>query len=338
MLNNTRENASLQPYNTFGLSAHARYLTEIHSVGDLHTWAQWSQTTGLPRLVLGGGSNILLTREVDACVALIRIPGIGVQAEDATTVSLRVGAGEVWHSFVLHCVAQGWGGVENLSLIPGTVGAAPIQNIGAYGVELKEVCTAVEAYSYETGQVAVLPAESLHFGYRDSFFKRGGKDRYVVTHVHFRLAKAPHTLHTAYGDIRALLPETGADIRAVSEAVIQIRQSKLPDPAKIGNSGSFFKNPVIPAAQHAALKTDWPDLPGYPDADGHVKVPAAWLIERCGWKGYRNGAYGVHDRQALVLVNHGGAQGADIAALSLEIIASVQAKFGIALEREVNVW
>lgn len=333
------ENAPLRAYNTFGLEANARFLTEISDETALHAWAQWSQTTGLPRLVLGGGSNILLTRDVEACVGLIRIAGIAVMDETDTHVSLRVGAGENWHNFVMHCISMGWGGVENLSLIPGTVGAAPIQNIGAYGVELKDVCAGVEAYEYETGEIVHFTASELHFGYRDSFFKREGKDRFVVTRVLFRLNKPPHALHTAYGDIQALLPnDKAADIEAVSRAVIQIRQSKLPDPAVIGNSGSFFKNPVIPAALHAGLKANWPEIPGYPDAAGGVKVPAAWLIERAGWKGYREGNFGVHDRQALVLVNHGGASGSDIAALSLRIIADVKAKFGVELEREVNVW
>jgi len=330
-----KENVSLRPYNTFGLDASARYFVEIDSEEALTAFLMDNIHHGLPLLVLGGGSNMLLTKDVEGIVLKNSIVGITVVREDAQHVDVRVGAGESWHGFVQHCLARNWGGVENLALIPGNVGASPIQNIGAYGVELKDVCLAVEALHIQTVAKRVFSAQECAFGYRDSFFKREGRGQYVITQVVFRLNKPPHSLHTGYGDIKQLLPENPT-IQAVGAAVVAIRQSKLPDPAVLGNCGSFFKNPVIAADIFTALQARYPAIPSYHAPRG-VKVPAAWLIEQCGWKGKRLGNYGVHDRQALVLVNYGGATGQEIYQLSSDVVASVQERFGIALEREVNI-
>jgi UDP-N-acetylmuramate dehydrogenase len=249
-----------------------------------------------------------------------------------------VGAGEVWHDFVMHCVSNGYGGVENLSLIPGTVGAAPMQNIGAYGVEIKSVVESVGAVDIENGEKRVFSNAECEFGYRESVFKKAFKNKYVITGAIFRLSKKP-VLNAAYGDVQKTLQEMGAQtptIRDVSEAIMSIRRSKLPDPAEIGNAGSFFKNPEIPVAQFAHLRETFPEVPGYPVDAETVKVPAGWLIEKAGWKGYREGEIGVHARQALVLVNYGGGTGAQIKALSEKIQESVAGKFGIRLNAEVN--
>jgi UDP-N-acetylmuramate dehydrogenase len=287
---------------------------------------------------LGGGSNILFTRDIDALVIKIAIKGIDLIREDEDFVWLHAGAGEKWHDFVMYCVANDYAGVENLSLIPGTIGAAPMQNIGAYGVEIKDVVETVEAISVETAEMRTFSNEECLFGYRESIFKHALKGKLIITGVLFRLNKKP-VYHIEYGDIRKTLTEMNVEtpsIKAISEAVISIRESKLPDPAKIGNAGSFFKNPEIPAEQFDKLKSDFPNVPGYHTMPGFVKVPAGWLIEQAGWKGYREGDIGVHARQALVLVNYGGGSGAEIKALSEKIQQSVQEKFGVSLNAEVN--
>lgn len=296
---------------------------------------QWKET---PKFILGGGSNILLTKDIEALVIHPGIRGISTIEENEETVVLAVGAGEVWHDFVMHCVGKGYGGVENLSLIPGTVGAAPMQNIGAYGVEIKSVIESVEAVDIESGEKRVFSNAECEFGYRESIFKKALKHKYVITGATFKLSKKP-VLNAAYGDVQKTLQEMGAEnptIRDISEAIMQIRRSKLPDPAEIGNAGSFFKNPEIPVAQFAQLRENFPEVPGYPVDAETVKVPAGWLIERVGWKGYREGEIGVHARQALVLVNYGGGTGAAIKALSEKIQESVAGKFGIRLNAEVN--
>jgi UDP-N-acetylmuramate dehydrogenase len=295
-----------------------------------------------PVLLLGGGSNMLLTQDFPGLVIQIRILGRRIVQEDADSLVLEAGAGENWHQLVLYAVAQGWGGIENLSLIPGCLGAAPIQNIGAYGVELKDVFVELEAVALADGHVRRFDAAECAFGYRDSVFKQALRGQYAITHVRLRLRKRGHQLATTYGAIADELRAVGIDpatasIADLSAAVIRIRQSKLPDPEVIGNAGSFFKNPEIPRTQYEALQAEFPGIPGYVVSDAVVKVPAGWLIEQAGWKGKRFGNYGVHDKQALVLVNHGGAQGADLLALSSQIMASIQEKFGIALEREVNI-
>jgi len=333
-----QENASLRLYNTFGFEAKARYFVAVTSVEQLQQLLRDLRWVATPKWILGGGSNVLLTRDVDALVIRIEIKGIEIVQENDDQVLLRVGAGENWHAFVLHCVEKGYGGVENLSLIPGTVGAAPMQNIGAYGVEIKDIFENLEAVETATGTLRAFDAAACAFGYRESVFKTSLKDQYSITSVTFRLQKKP-IYNVSYGDIQKTLDEIGVtepSVRTISEAVIKIRQSKLPDPAQVGNAGSFFKNPEIPKAQFEALKTNFPALPGYPVGDDKVKVPAGWLIEQAGWKGHRAGAVGVHDRQALVLVHHGGGTGQQVKELAEEVQTSVMEKFGIQLTAEVN--
>ena len=334
-----QENVSLKPYNTFGFEARARHFVAIESVAQLQELLRDPHWAKVPKWILGGGSNVLLTRDVEALVVRIEIKGIEVVREDGDQVWLRVGAGENWHGFVQHCVANGYGGVENLSLIPGTVGAAPMQNIGAYGVEIKDVFEELEAVEIATAARRTFDAAACAFGYRESVFKRALKDKYLITSVTFRLQKKP-VLNVSYGDIQKTLDEMGVQnpsIQDVSQAVIRIRRSKLPDPAEIGNAGSFFKNPEILQAQFDRLKSTFPTLPGYPLGDGRVKVPAGWLIEQAGWKGHRADAVGVHARQALVLVHHGGGIGQQITDLAEKVQNSVQEKFGIRLTPEVNI-
>lgn len=333
-----QENVSLRPYNTFGIDATARFFVEIQNVDELRAVVQHPEFRSMPRLLLGGGSNVLLTGDFDGLVVRIAIAGKKTVREDDAHVWLKVGAGENWHELVLFCLANDLAGLENLSLIPGSVGASPMQNIGAYGVEIKDVFDSLEALDLETGELRTFTHEECRFGYRESIFKHEAKGRYAIVSVTFRLAKTP-TFHTNYGDIQKTLAEMNVQelsIQAVSEAVVRIRRSKLPDPAQLGNAGSFFKNPEIPKAQFDDLKTRFPNLPGYPTSDAAVKVPAGWLIEQAGWKGHREGLVGVHERQALVLVNYGGGTGAQIKALAEKVQASVRERFGIGLTAEVN--
>ncbi|MEZ4684713.1 MAG: UDP-N-acetylmuramate dehydrogenase [Bacteroidia bacterium] len=333
-------NVSLKPYNTFHIEASARFFRTIDSEQGLVEFLMDNSHAMPPFIVLGGGSNILFTSDVDAVVLKNEIRGIELMEEDEASVLIRVGGGEVWHELVMHCVEKGWGGIENLALIPGSVGAAPIQNIGAYGVELKEVFEKLEAIHLSTGGMRTFDARECAFGYRDSIFKRSAKGKYFISRVWLRLQKAPHKPNTSYAGLSQALEEHGVSqpsIRDIAEAVIAVRRSKLPDPAEIGNSGSFFKNPVITSSQFDQIKGHYPDIPHYPQADGSVKLPAAWLIDQSGWKGFREGDYGVHDRQALVLVNHGNASGKEIYDLSERILQDVENRFGIKLEREVNV-
>jgi UDP-N-acetylmuramate dehydrogenase len=335
----TRHNISLRPYNTFGMDVSAAAYTILQDeqdVAHIHLHPEYSR--GI--FVLGGGSNLLLTQDLQPWVIHNQIQGIEIIKEDSAQVWLRVGAGVVWHSFVLHAVANGWGGVENLSLIPGTVGAAPIQNIGAYGAEVKDTIDYVRFWHIEDQQFYEWSNEACAFGYRDSVFKQSLKGKIIITAVIFKLSKNP-TINISYGTVKEQLVQMGrvdaVGIRDVSEAIIAIRQSKLPDPNEIGNSGSFFKNPEIPEGQYFELQRQYSNIPGYHLDNKQVKVPAAWLIEQCGWKGWRSDNYGVHARQALVLVNYGGASGLKLLQLSSDIIASVKDKFNIILEREVQV-
>lgn len=333
-------NADLSAFNTFGLSAKAEFLACFSSAEQLRSILAMPELQGLPRLILGGGSNMLFTNDFAGLVLRNEIMGIEVLREDERHAWVRAGAGVGWHSFVLHCVERNWGGVENLSLIPGKVGAAPMQNIGAYGVETKDTFHSLEALRISDGEVITFDREACQFGYRESFFKREGREQYVILNVTFRLNKAPHALNTSYGNISEELQRMGVtdpSISDVSQAVIAIRQSKLPDPAVIGNAGSFFKNPVVPIAVADRIRQQHPELPAYPAGDGLVKLAAGWLIEKAGWKGFRSGDHGVHDRQALVLVNHGSATGKEIHALSGEIMQSIKERFGVELEREVNI-
>ncbi|WP_139921224.1 UDP-N-acetylmuramate dehydrogenase [Hymenobacter sp. DG01] len=331
---------SLRPYNTFGLDVKARLFARFTSVEELQTLLALPEVQAAEKLVLGGGSNLLFTRDFDGVVLKNEIRGLDIISQDEETALVRAGAGESWHGLVQYTLDQELSGIENLSLIPGTVGAAPLQNIGAYGSELKDTFEQLEALEISTGQVRTFSASECGFGYRESVFKGPLKNQYIVTGVVLRLQRQARP-NVSYGAIKTTLEDMGIGgeptPREVSEAVMHIRRSKLPDPAQIGNAGSFFKNPEISQLKFDELKASFPELPGYP-VPGGVKVPAAWLIEQCGWKGQRRGAHGVHDKQALVLVNHGGAQGQDIRELAHDIIASVREKFGIELHPEVNIF
>jgi UDP-N-acetylmuramate dehydrogenase len=329
---------SLSGYNTFGMDVATQCLVEVTMKEQLPVI---SGDTSLPKpiRILGGGSNVLLTDAVEGTVILNRIGGIEVVREDVDYTWVSVGAGVVWHNLVLYAIEHKLGGIENLALIPGSVGAAPIQNIGAYGVEVKDTITEVEVWDWEANDTRRFSNEECRFGYRDSVFKRELKDRIVVTAVTFKLSKHP-VLRTEYGAIRDELTAIGAEpsVQTIAQAVINIRRSKLPDPTVIGNAGSFFKNPTIGKAQFEQLRLVFSAMPSYPAGNEMVKLPAGWLIEQCGWKGYRKGDAGVHAKQALVLVNYGHADGAQIWQLSEEVVQSVHTKFGIELEREVQVW
>jgi UDP-N-acetylmuramate dehydrogenase len=333
-----QHHVSLKPYNTFGLDVQAKAFCEVHSLEEFKSAIR--EKGNLPFLILGGGSNVLLSRDYDGLIILNRIEGKEIVEETKDWVKLKINSGENWHELVMYCVDQGWGGIENLSLIPGTVGAAPMQNIGAYGVELEQVFESLEALTLETLELETFVKETCAFGYRESVFKKALKGKYFIYSVTLKLMKHP-SVHVQYGDVSAVLEEKGltaetAGIQDVSSAVIQIRKSKLPNPKELGNSGSFFKNPVIPKAQFETLKQKFPDIKGYEQEAG-VKVPAGWLIEHAGWKGKRVGNTGSHAKQALVLVNYGDAKGEEIWQLAQDIIADIETKYGICLDPEVNV-
>ena len=328
-------NISLKPFHTFGLDVKAAQYVEISTTDALQQLTPLTQ----PFLILGGGSNMLFTKDFEGLVLHNQIKGIQILEESATEVLVEVGGGEVWHEFVLWSLQQNYGGIENLSLIPGSVGAAPIQNIGAYGVELKDVFHNLEAIHVETGVARTFTALDCQFGYRDSIFKQALKGQYFITKVVLRLSKE-HQLNVSYGAIQKVLEASNAplSIQSISNAVIQIRQQKLPDPKEIGNSGSFFKNPIIPKSKCALLKAKHPNMPTYPVNEQEVKLAAGWLIDQLGWKGYRQGDAGVHKNQALVLVNYNQAQGQEIWALAQKIQTSVLEAYDIVLEPEVNVF
>ncbi|MTI40860.1 UDP-N-acetylmuramate dehydrogenase [Fulvivirga lutimaris] len=334
-----QKEVSLKSFNTFGLESHAALFMEVHSIAEMQSIITSETFKNNEVMILGGGSNILLTRDFNGLVIRNQIAGIEIISEDEDHVFVKVGGGEVWHEFVLHAIDHNWGGIENLSLIPGTVGAAPMQNIGAYGIEIKEVFESLTAVDLKTGETRLFNKQECQFGYRESIFKLEVKGQYFIADVTFKLTKSNHKINTSYGAIKDVLNERGISnptIKDVSDAVISIRQSKLPDPKEIGNSGSFFKNPTIDKIDYEGLKIEFPDIPGYVVSDNEVKVPAGWLIEQCGWKGLKRGEIGVHKNQALVLVNYGGGKGNDIADLSKEIQQSVIDKFGIELTPEVN--
>jgi UDP-N-acetylmuramate dehydrogenase len=338
---NILENISLESFNTFGIDVTSRYFSAFNSVEELAELFEAKQLLEAKhRIILGGGSNILFSRDIDGIVLHNVIPGIEKVEESDDFVMLRVGAGVNWHAFVLHCVENGWAGVENLSLIPGCVGASPMQNIGAYGVEVKEVIEKVEAWDFHAKKMVSFSNADCMFGYRESVFKRALKDQFVILYVTFRLSKTPK-FRIEYGAIQQELEKMGIvslSIKAVSEAVMRIRRSKLPDPTVIGNAGSFFKNPSVSSSQFENLKKEFPEIVAYPNADGSFKLAAGWLIEQCGWKGYRKGDAGCHEKQALVLVNYGTATGKEIYALSELIVNSVKSHFQVSLEREVNIY
>lgn len=337
-----KSQVSLKEYNTFGLDQKCKEIKAFHSAQELDQLFLELKTKKEKYMVLGGGSNVLFTKDFDGIVLVNNIKGKEIKRAGKEEVLVEIGGGEVWHEFVLWAIANDLGGIENLSLIPGSVGAAPMQNIGAYGVEIKDVFDSLEAYEIASGALHEFDLKSCEFGYRESVFKRALKGKYVITKVRFRLSKSGfHQINTSYGAIEEELQKlniSSPSIKDVSDAVIRIRQSKLPDPKEIGNSGSFFKNPILPISQIEALKSVYPDIPVYPINKEVAKTAAGWLIDKAGWKGYRKDDFGVHKKQALVLVNYGQASGAEIFKLSETIIESIKEKFGIELEREVNVY
>lgn len=330
-------NCSLLPYNTFGMDVKASRFVEYASVEELRGLWNAEREAVARALHIGGGSNLLFASDYEGLILHSAIKGYTVVKETEEEVKVRVGAGEVWDDFVAYTVANGWYGAENLSLIPGEVGASAVQNIGAYGVEAKDLIVSVDTFGLETGEERRFMREECRYAYRESVFKQELKGIYAVTFVTYRLKKHP-VFHLEYGNIRAELEKQGCqvDLENVRRIIIAIRQAKLPDPKVLGNAGSFFMNPVVPKMQFEALLAQYPDMPHYPVDDAHVKIPAGWMIDRCGWKGKRVGHAGVHEKQALVLVNCGGATGKEVMHLAEEIVASVRERFGVTIRPEVN--
>ena len=333
------ENYSLKKLNTFGINASARYFTEVSSVDDILEILSQKTFSNTQKLILGGGSNLLFTKDFDGIILKNNLQGIETIKEDADSYLIKAGAGEVWHNLVMHCIAKNYAGLENLSLIPGNVGASPMQNIGAYGVEIKDSFYELEALHIADKTIHRFSNSDCKFGYRESVFKNEFKNQYIIISVTYRLRKIP-IFNTSYGAIEKELEEMGVaelSIQAISQAVCNIRRSKLPNPAEIGNAGSFFKNPEVLNDQYQFLKNKFPAIVGYDLKNGNVKLAAGWLIEQCGWKGKTFGDAGVHKLQALVLVNYNNATGNEIYELSQNIIDSVKDRFGVILEREVNI-
>jgi UDP-N-acetylmuramate dehydrogenase len=330
-------NFSLKSYNSFGLDVKAFAFVEITSENQFAGLLRLVNTSKKPFLILGGGSNLLFTSDFDGLVVHIATKGIEIVDEDEDSVYVRSMAGENWDDFVKYCIARNYGGLENLSLIPGNVGSAPIQNIGAYGAEIKDSFYMLDAVSVKTGEFREFYSADCQFGYRQSVFKGDLKGQYVILSVTFKLSKNP-VFNTSYGSVSDYLKERGlpVNLQNISNAISEIRRSKLPDPFELGNAGSFFKNPVISLKHFSRLQKDYPDIPSYP-AGSLTKVPAGWLIEKCGWKGFRDGDAGVHARQALVLVNYGNATGTQILNLAHRIMESVKQRFEIDIEPEVNI-
>ena len=337
---NIQENYSLKNYNTFGVEASAKYFAEVKSLDQLTQILRNTSVQKFELLFLGGGSNILFTQDFDGVVLQLNLKGVSERILNDNEVLVTSQAGENWHEFVQFCLNKNYGGLENLSLIPGNVGTSPMQNIGAYGTEIKDTFVSCKVLNFEKLTVEEFDHEQCRFGYRESIFKREGKGKYVILEVTFKLTRKDHVIKTEYGAIKAELNNLGIEnptIQDISKAVINIRQSKLPDPKVIGNAGSFFKNPSIPIKQFLEVQTKHPQMPNYPNGEV-VKIPAGWLIEQCGWKGKQIGNVASHKLQALVLVNKTGfATGQEIFDFSTNIIESVTEKFGIDLEREVNV-
>ena len=333
-----QQNISLKKYNTFGISAKAKFFCEIKTVENL---SRALQLEAYPeKFIISGGSNMLITQDIDALVMHINIKGKEIISETEDHVTIKVLAGENWHEMVLWTLEKGYGGLENMSLIPGNTGTAPIQNIGAYGVELKDTFESCEAMEVATQQIRSFSKQDCQFGYRDSYFKNKGKGKYIITSVTFKLSKRNHALNTSYGAIETELEKkniANPTIKDVSNAVISIRQSKLPDPKKLGNSGSFFKNQVVTKSEFENFAKENPEAPFYKVSEDAYKIPAGWLIEQCGYKGKRFGDAGVHKNQALVLVNYGDASGSDVLDLAHTIIKSVEERFHIQITPEVNI-
>lgn len=333
-----QHNISLKPYNTFGLNAHAKHFIKVESLQDLKEALSLKAYPN--KFILGGGSNMLLTKDLDALVIHVDIRGIVIIANEDNHVLVQAQAGENWHEFVLWCLEHDFGGLENLSLIPGNVGTAPIQNIGAYGVEIKDVFESCEALNIATKEVEVFSKAECHFGYRESIFKQNKKNAYVIISATFKLSKTKHQLHTEYGAITQQLETMGVlhpTIQDISRAVISIRESKLPNPKEIGNSGSFFKNPIVSKIHFEKLQNNFPEIPHYPVSANEIKIPAGWLIEKSGFKGKTFIDYGVHKKQALVLVNYGNAEGSEILKLARLIQTTIKRLFEIDIETEVNI-
>src|SRR5471032_2028610 len=328
---------SLKPFNSFGVDVQAHLFAEAHSDADVREALAYAATNAVPLLVIGGGSNLLLTADIQALVLRMATRGIRVLSDDGSQVVIEAEAGEPWHPFVLSTLAEGWSGLENLSLIPGTVGAAPMQNIGAYGVEIKDVFAGLTALDRETGELREFSLQECQFGYRDSLFKHE-TGRWLILRVRFALSRSSH-LKLDYGPVQQRLAGQGiteATPSDVSRAICSIRREKLPDPAELGNAGSFFKNPLVSQALAAELQALYPDLVAYPQADGQMKLAAGWLIDKAGWKGFRDGDAGVHRLHALVLVNYGAATGQEIAGLALRIQQDIEKRFKVVLEMEPN--
>jgi UDP-N-acetylmuramate dehydrogenase len=335
------QSTSLRAYNTFGIDVHASRLAEIATSEDILEALEIRQKENRELLILGGGSNLLFTRDVEDLLLLNRLKGINHSYLSEDEVLVEAAAGENWHTFVQFCIENNWGGIENLSLIPGNVGASPMQNIGAYGVEIKDVFHSVRAMHVADGSIHEFDAANCKFGYRESIFKREQKGKFIILSVSYKLTRRNHSLNTSYGAISQELETQGISnpsIRDVSNAVMAIRRSKLPDPAVLGNAGSFFKNPVVHNSLLDTIRPNYPNVVAYPAGDSHSKLAAGWLIETAGWKGFRRNDVGVHALQALVLVNYGSATGAQIWQLSQDIVDDVHSKFGVELEREVNVY
>lgn len=336
-----QQNISLKPYNTFGIEVFASFFSEVINEEELLYFLQDKKWQAIPKLIIGGGSNLLFTKNFEGLVLKINLQGITISKENEDFVWLQIGAGENWHTIVLYTIANNWGGIENLALIYGTVGAAPMQNIGAYGVELKETFDSLQAIEIATGKKLNFDFANCKFGYRQSIFKQELKHKVIITNVTLRLTKHSHKFNVSYGAISQFLDtnKQKPSLENIAAAVMQIRQSKLPNPAEIGNAGSFFKNPEISQTEFEAIKQKFPTIPSYvaenPDL---VKIPAGWLIEQCGWKGKKLNQIGVHKDQALVLVNYGGGKGNEIWELALQIQDSVKQKFGIMLHNEVNIY
>ncbi|MBS1681875.1 MAG: UDP-N-acetylmuramate dehydrogenase [Bacteroidetes bacterium] len=335
------KNVSLKSFNTFGIDVTSDNYCEVRTREEFIELTHTPVFKAEKNLILGGGSNVLFTKNFDGLVIRNSNKGIEIISETDHDILLRVNSGEVWHNTVLFCVKNNWGGIENLSLIPGTIGAAPIQNIGAYGVEVREVIEKVEVIEFESGEIRTFTNKECEFGYRESIFKRKLKEKIFISSVTLRLSKKNHKLNTSYGAIAETLLKmniVSPTIQSVSDAVIKIRSEKLPDFTQLGNAGSFFKNPEIGQEQFEKIKKEFPSIPHYPAANQQVKVPAGWLIEQCGWKGKRINNAGVHAQQALVLVNFGNASGEEIFQLAQNILSSVKEKFSIALTPEVNIF
>ena len=336
---NIIENYPLLKLNTFGIDVKAKYFTSINTINELIELTNTNVFKDLELLILGGGSNILFTKDFDGLVILNNIKGKEIIDQNQQSIFLKIGAGENWHELVMYCVDNGWGGIENLSLIPGNTGTAPMQNIGAYGVEIKETFIELEALEISSGKIVKFNNSDCEFGYRESVFKNKMKNQYIILNITLELKKNP-VLNINYGDVKAILESQNIKnpaIKEVSNAIISIRQSKLPDPKKIGNSGSFFKNPIVSLNQLELIKKKYPNVVNYEINENEFKIAAGWLIERAGWKGKKFNNYGIHEKQALVLVNYGLANGMEIFELSEKIILDIKDKFGITLEREVNI-